>query len=216
MAHHQDSSPGKVSLKRNLVVILVVVVALGLMAWSGYQNLQRRRAAQKAQPHVTVLDQSNQTVQQDVASEGLPNLRGKKAPAFTLRTQDGRKVSLADYKGKAVLVNFWATWCVPCKLEMPWFVELHKQYAAQGFEILGVDEDEAKDHGQIGKFTRKIGVNYPILLGNDAASKAYGGIDVLPTSFYVGRDGKVVEEAAGLISRDEIEANIKKALAARE
>jgi peroxiredoxin len=202
-------------LKRNLIVILVVVVALGLMAWSGYQNLQRRRATQKAQPHATLLDQSNQTVQQDVASdEGLPNLRGKKAPAFTLKTQDGRKVSLADYKGKAVLVNFWATWCVPCKLEMPWFVDLHKQYASQGFEILGVDEDDAKDYGQIDKFTKKIGVRYPILLGTETTSKAYGGVDVLPTSFYVGRDGKVVEEAAGLISRDEIEANIKKALAA--
>jgi peroxiredoxin len=204
-------------LKRNLIVILVVVVALGLMAWSGYQNLQRRRAALKAQPHVTLLDQSNQTVQQDVASdEGLPNLRGKNAPPFTLKTQDGRKVSLADYKGKAVLVNFWATWCVPCKLEMPWFVDLEKQYAAQGFEILGVNEDDEKDHGQIEKFTKKIGVNYPILLGNDTISKAYGGIEVLPTSFYVGRDGKVVEEAAGLISRDEIEANIKKAMAAGE
>ena len=204
-------------MKRNLIVILVVVVALGLMAWSGYQNLQRRRAALKGQPHVTVLDQSNQTVQQDVASdEGLPNLRGKKAPPFTLKTQDGRKVSLADYKGKAVLVNFWATWCVPCKLEMPWFVDLEKQYASQGFEILGVNEDDEKDHGQIDKFAKKIGVNYPILLGNDAISKAYGGIEVLPTSFYVGRDGKVVEEAAGLISRDEIEANIKKAMAAGE
>jgi glutathione peroxidase-family protein len=95
-------------------------------------------------------------------------------------------------------------------------VDLHKQYAGQGFEILGVDEDEAKDRPQIGKFTKKIGVNYPILLGSDAAAKAYGGIDVLPTSFYIGRDGKVVEEAVGLISRDEIEANIKKALAAGE
>jgi peroxiredoxin len=204
-------------LKRNLLVILVVVVALGLMAWSGYQNLQRRRAALKAQPHVTLLDQSNQTVQQDVASdEGLPNFRGKKAPPFTLRTEDGRKVSLADYKGRAVLVNFWATWCVPCKLEMPWFVELQNQYRTQGFEILGVNEDEEKDRSQIGRFTKKIGVNYPILLGTDATAKAYGGIEVLPTSFYVGRDGKVVEEAAGLISRDEIEANIKKALAARD
>ena len=207
----------RLHLKRNLIVILVVVVALGLMGWSGYQNLQRRRAAQNAKPPVTVLDQSNQTVQQDVASdEGLPNLRGKKAPSFMLKTQDGRKVSLADYKGKAVLVNFWATWCVPCKLEMPWFVDLEKQYASQGFEILGVNEDDEKDHSQIDKFAKKIGVNYPILLGNDATSKAYGGVEVLPTSFYVGRDGKVVEEAAGLISRDEIEANIKKALAARD
>ena len=202
-------------MKRNLIVILVVVVALGLMAWSGYQNLQRRRAAQRAQPPVTALDQSQQTVQQDVASdEGLPKLRGKKAPAFTLKTLDGRKVSLADYKGKAVLINFWATWCAPCKLEMPWFVDLHKQYAPQGFEILGVSEDDTKDRGEITKFTKKIGVNYPVLLGDDTASKAYGGVEFLPTSYYVGRDGKVIEETAGLASRDEIEANIKKALAA--
>ena len=203
-------------MKRNLIVILVVVVALGLMAWSGYQNLQRRRAAQNAHPPVTALDQSNQTVQQDVASdEGLPNLRGKKAPQFALKTLEGKKVTLADYKGKAVLVNFWATWCAPCKLEMPWFVDLHKQYAPQGFEILGVSEDEVKDRPQISKFTQKIGVNYPILLGDDAASKAYGGVEFLPTSFYIGRDGKVIEETAGLASRDEIEANIKKALEAR-
>lgn len=203
-------------MKRNLTVILVVLVALGLMLWSGYQNLQRRRAEQNGQPKVTVLDQSNQTVQQDVAAdEGLPNLRGKKAPQFTLKTLDGRKVSLADYKGRAVLVNFWATWCAPCKLEMPWFVELHQQYAAQGFEILGVSEDDVKDRPEIGKFAHRIGVNYPILLGDEAAAKAYGGIDFLPTSYYVGRDGKIVEETAGLVSRDEIEASIKKALAAR-
>lgn len=203
-------------MKRNSIVILVVVAALALMAWSGYQNLQRRRA-QAAHPQVVTLDQSNQTVQQDVASDaGLPNLRGKKAPAFTLKTLDGRKVTLADYKGKAVLVNFWATWCAPCKLEMPWFVDLHKQYAPQGFEILGVSEDETKDRPQISKFSEKIGVNYPILLGDDASSKAYGGVEFLPTSYYVGRNGKIVEETAGLASRDEIEANIKKALAARE
>lgn len=201
-------------MKRNLVVILVVVAALGLMAWSGYQNLQRRRAAQSVQRAVPVLDQSNQSVQQDVASdEGLPNLRGKKAPSFTLKALDGRKVSLADYKGRAVLINFWATWCAPCKLEMPWFVDLHKQYAGQGFEILGISEDDAKDRPQIGTFTQKIGVNYPILVDDYAASKAYGGVEFLPTTYYVGRSGKIVEETSGLASRDEIEANIKKALA---
>jgi len=204
-------------LKRNVTVVLVVLVALGLMLWSGYQNLQRRRAERNGQPHVTVLDQSNRTVQQDVASdEGLPNLRGKKAPQLTLKTLQGRKVSLTDYKGKAVLINFWATWCAPCKLEMPWFVDLHKQYAPEGFEILGVSEDEVKDRPQIGKFAEKIGVNYPILIGDDVASKAYGGVEFLPTSYYIGRDGKVVEETAGLASRDEIETNIKKALAARQ
>jgi peroxiredoxin len=213
---HETAGGFVSTLKRNVTVVLVVVVALGLMVWSGYQNLQRRRAERNGQPHVTLLDQSNQTVQQDVASdEGLPNLRGKKAPQFTLKTLQGRKVSLSDYKGKAVLVNFWATWCAPCKLEMPWFVDLHNQYAPQGFEILGVSEDEPKDRGQIGKFSEKIGVNYPILIGDDAASKAYGGVEFLPTSYYIGRDGRVVEETAGLASRDEIEANIKKALSSK-
>ena len=81
---------------------------------------------------------NNQSVQQDVAAdEGLPDLRGKRAPDFSLRTVDGKKISLADYKGKAVLINFWATWCAPCKIEMPWLVALRTQYAGQGFEILG-------------------------------------------------------------------------------
>jgi thiol-disulfide isomerase/thioredoxin len=204
-------------LKRNSLVILIVLAALVLMAWSGYQNLKRRRMEQQQRAQgVTVPDASNQTVGQDVASdEGLPNLRGKKAPGFTLRNLEGKKVSLADYKGKAVLINFWATWCPPCKLEMPWIVELRKQYAAQGFEVLGIDEDDAKDKGAVLKFVAKTGVNYPVLMGDDAVSKAYGGVEFLPTSYYMGRDGKIVEETAGLASRDEIEANIKKAIATK-
>ncbi len=202
-------------MKRNQIVILVVIAALGLMAWSGYRNFQRRKAARQANPQaILVPDASNQTVAQDVNDdEGLPNMRGKKAPAFTLRNTDGKRVSLSDYKGKAVLINFWATWCAPCKVEMPWFIDLQKQYEAQGFTILGISEDDVKDHPAVAKFKDKIGVNYPILLGDDAVSKAYGGLEFLPTSYYVGRDGKIVEETAGLASKDLIEAHIKKALA---
>jgi peroxiredoxin len=201
-------------LKRNQIVILVVIAALGLMAWSGYRNFQHRKA-QRANPQaILVPDASNQTVAQDVAGdEGLPNLRGKKAPPFTLRNTDGKRVSLSDYKGKAVLINFWATWCAPCKIEMPWFVDLQKQYESQGFTILGISEDDAKDHPAVVTFKEKIGVNYPILVGDDAVGKAYGGLEFLPTSYYVGRDGKIIEETAGLASKDVIEAHIKKALA---
>jgi peroxiredoxin len=201
-------------LKRNQIVILVVVAALGLMAWSGYRNYQRRKAERANAPVIIVPDASNQSVAQDLAQdEGLPNLRGKKAPAFTLKDTSGKRVSLADYKGKAVLINFWATWCAPCKIEMPWFIDLQKQYEAQGFTIIGISEDDVKDHPAVQKFKDKIGVNYPILLGDDAVGKAYGGLEFLPTSYYVGRDGKVIEETAGLASKDVIEAHIKKALA---
>ena len=133
-------------------------------------------------------------MQQDVsADEGLPRLQGQDAPSFTLVDLDGKKVSLSQYRGKAVLINFWATWCAPCKIEMPWFVALHKQYAPDGFEILGVSEDDPSvTRAQLVKFGQEQSARLTI----------------------IGRDGKVVAETAGLISRSEVEANIKKALAA--
>ncbi len=188
------------------------------MVWSGYVNFKRRKQQLAQAPAGTLVPESgnNQTVQQDVASdEGLPNFRGKMAPNFTLRSADGKKVSLSDYKGKAVLINFWATWCAPCKIEMPWFVDLHNQYAGKGFEILGVSEDDPNvTRAQILKFGQQQKINYPLLMGSDAVSHKYGGVEFLPTSYFVGRNGKVVAETAGLVSKNEVEANIKKALAA--
>lgn len=140
-------------------------------------------------------------------------LRGKAAPGFTLKDLDGKKVSLADYKGRPVLVNFWATWCAPCKVEMPWFEELRKQYAAQGFEILGLTDDADAGKDVIAKVAKKTGVTYPILLTDGKVQTAYGGLDYLPMSFYVDRNGTIVEVTAGLGSKDEIEANIKKTIA---
>ena len=204
-------------MKRNRWVIVVVLAAFALMVWSGYANYKRRkqyaqRQAQGTAPETT----NNQSVQQDVsADEGLPDLRGKRAPEFSLRTVEGKKLSLSDYRGKAVLINFWATWCAPCKIEMPWLVALHSQYAPQGFEILGVSEDDADTpRAKLAKFGHEQGLNYPLLVGDDAVSRKYGGVEFLPTSYFVGRDGKIVAETAGLVSKDEVEASIKKALAA--
>jgi thiol-disulfide isomerase/thioredoxin len=140
-------------------------------------------------------------------------MRGKQAPAFALTSLDGKKVSLADYKGRPVLVNFWATWCGPCKVEMPWFEEFRKQYAAQGFEILGLADDVDAGKDMIAKVANKTGVSYPILLTDGKVQTAYGGLDVLPMSFYVDRNGVIVEQTAGLGSKDQIEANIKKTIA---
>ena len=204
-------------MKRNQWVVLLVLAAFALMVWSGYANYKRRKLyAQRQVQGVPVPESANnQSVQQDVAAdEGLPDLRGKRAPDFSLRTVEGKKVSLSDYKGKAVLINFWATWCAPCKIEMPWLVALRKQYASQGFEILGVSEDDAgTPRTKLAKFGQEQGLNYPLLVGDDAVSRKYGGVEFLPTSYFVGRDGKIVAETAGLVSKDEVEASIKKALA---
>jgi peroxiredoxin len=136
------------------------------------------------------------------------------APDFSLESVDGKIVRLSDLRGKAVLLNFWATWCGPCKIEMPWFVELQNQYAAQGLQIVGVAMDDASKE-DIAKFAKDMGVNYPILIGKEAVGDQYGGVPALPESFIIGRDGKIVDKILGLRGKAEIEDSIKKALNTR-
>jgi len=136
---------------------------------------------------------------------------GKPAPEFTLETPDGKNVSLSNYRGQAVMLNFWATWCGPCKIEMPWFVELQKEYGPQGLQILGVAMDDSSKE-DIQKFAKDMGVNYTILIGREAVGQAYGGVDVLPTTFFIDRDGNIVTREFGLQSRSLFVDNIKKAL----
>jgi thiol-disulfide isomerase/thioredoxin len=202
-------------VKRNALVLGVMIVGISLMLWAGWHNLRARRIAmQKAAANQVMLIPDKAT-QGGAAESEYPgqNLKGKAAPGFTLTSLDGKKVSLADYKGRPVLVNFWATWCGPCKVEMPWFEELRKQYAGQGFEILGLADDVDAGKDAIAKTAHQLGVTYPILLTDGKVQDAYGGLDVLPMSFYVDRNGVVVEVTAGLGSKDELEANIKKTIA---
>jgi len=138
-------------------------------------------------------------------------LIGAVAPDFELQTLDGRSLRLSSLRGKAVLLNFWATYCGPCKIEMPWFVELQKEYGPQGFQIIGVAMDDASTD-DITKFANDMGVNYPILLGKEAVGLSYGGVNVLPTTFFLGRDGKVIAREFGLQSRSVFVDHIKEAL----
>jgi cytochrome c biogenesis protein CcmG/thiol:disulfide interchange protein DsbE len=207
-------------LKRNTLVITAVLFILSAFAWAGWANYEyRKQAAEKAVASVArgelVPDGAGGTPQY------ISPLKGKPAPAFVLEDLSGKKVSLASYKGKAVLINFWATWCAPCKIETPWLVELRNQYASQGFEILGVSADDlnrddpkelAKDKMEIAQSAQKLHIDYPVLIDGGSLDKPYGGLDELPTSFFVNRDGTVVAAQLGLTSKDDIEANIKKAL----
>jgi len=213
-------------LKRNYLVSIVVLAALVLMVWAGVTNYRRRKAEQvRLQEMQAVLVPSAPTASSDQAApeeEMKSPLEGKTAPPFTLETLQGQKVSLASFKGKAVLVNFMATWCAPCKVETPWLIQLRQQYASQGFEILGISTDDldkddkkmnAQDKADIAKFVSNMHIDYPVLIDGDSISHPYGGIDALPTSFFVDRSGKVIAATIGLHDRDELEANIKKALA---
>jgi peroxiredoxin len=137
--------------------------------------------------------------------------QSKTAPDFTLQSLEGKTVRLSDYRGKPVVLNFWATWCEPCKVEMPWFVDLQRQYGPAGVQFLGVAMDDASTK-DIAAFAESMKVNYPILIGKDSVGDDYGGVQFLPETFYIDRTGKVVDKAFGLKGRGEIEDNIKKIL----
>ena len=139
------------------------------------------------------------------------DVNGKAAPEFSLESLQGKTVRLSDYHGKAVLLNFWATWCQPCKIEMPWFEDLQKQYGPQGLQVVGIAMDDASKE-DIAKFVKQMGVNYPILLGKESVGDAYGGVQFLPSTFFIDREGKIVDHIFGLKSRSEIEDEIKQSL----
>jgi peroxiredoxin len=179
-------------VKRSPLTLIVVAFAVALMLYVGFHSARRGSGSSFA-PRLTP---------------------SSLAPDFSLESLDGKTVRLSDLRGKAVLLNFWATWCGPCKIEMPWFVELQNQYASQGFQIIGVAMDEASKE-DIGKFAKDMGVNYPILIGKEAVGEQYGGVPALPETFVIGRDGKIVDKILGLRGKAEIEDSIKKALNTR-
>jgi cytochrome c biogenesis protein CcmG/thiol:disulfide interchange protein DsbE len=142
------------------------------------------------------------------------------APELTLKDLEGKDLSLAQYKGKVVLVNFWATWCEPCQVEIPWLIEMQQKYAAKGFTVLGIAMDEEgarvvtpwvqKERFDVNG--SKSQMNYPIVIGNDAAADKFGGMLGYPTSLLVTRDGKIVKRITGIISYDEISKSIESQL----
>lgn len=210
-------------MRRNTVVLGITLLILAIFAWAGWANWEHRKqeAAKAAASAAHAQLEAGESA--DAMFTSSP-LLGKQAPDFSLEDLNGKKQSLADYKGKALLINFWATWCGPCKLETPWLVELSNQYAGKGFVILGIDSENdgvspsdkdgwAKDKAAVEKFVKQEKMPYPVLLGGDSISKAYGDFDAMPTSFWVDRNGKVIAAQMGITSEADMEANIKKALA---
>jgi len=142
------------------------------------------------------------------SGRGVKSARERKpAPDFSLRDADGRAVRLADYRGRVVLLNFWATWCGPCRIEIPWFIELERKHKDQGFAVIGVSmDDEGWD--AVKPFVRRLGVNYRVVLGADSVAQLYGGVDSLPTSFIIDRQGRIAAAHIGLVSKSVYEKDL--------
>lgn len=142
-----------------------------------------------------------------------PDKDRRNAPDFALKDADGRTVRLSDYRGKVVLLDFWATWCDPCRYEIPWFMDMERKKKDRGFAVLGVSMDD--DGWEVVKpFIAELGVNYRILVGTDETAQLYGGIDALPTTFLIDRDGKIASVHVGLGNRRDFEDGVEQLLQA--
>ncbi len=130
------------------------------------------------------------------------------APSFTLQDLNGKQVSLSDFKGKVVILDFWATWCPPCVKEIPHFIELHEQYKDRGFAMVGISLDH-QGISVVKSFVQKNQVNYPILMTDGRVDKAYGGITSIPTTFVIDSAGNIRQKYVGYRDKAIFEADIK-------
>ena len=133
------------------------------------------------------------------------------APNFTLKDADGNPVNLTDYRGKVVLVNFWATWCGPCEVEIPWFVEFEQKYRDQGFAVLGLSMD---DDGwkAVRPYIASHKINYRVMIASEVVSQQFGDIDSLPTSFVLDRQSRIATNHVGLVDKRDYQNEILKLL----
>ena len=165
------------------LVLACALLSAGCSDWAGKPSaMVQKKASEEPKP---------------AAPFNLDTAVGQSAPIFTLKDENGQVVRPADYQGKVVLLDFWATWCGPCKLEIPWFMDFERQYKDQGFAVLGVSMDE-DGWRAIKPYVQTMKMNYRVLLGDDAVSTAYGGLDALPTTLLIDRQGKIASVYQGV------------------
>jgi peroxiredoxin len=138
----------------------------------------------------------------------------KTAPDFKLPDAFGKSVRLSDFRGQVVLLNFWATWCSPCKIEIPWFVEFQQGYRDAGFAVMGVslNEDGWKS---VKPYIEEKNVNYRVMLGNDEIARIYGGLEAIPTTLLIDKAGRIAVTHVGLVAKKTYEENVRALLAER-
>jgi thiol-disulfide isomerase/thioredoxin len=189
-------------MNKRWILVLTAVVGIGLLAVPLFV---------KRTPPPGALELDPGAEPTSLSSAAAPNCKPSSQAKldFILKDKNGVDVHLTDYKGKVVLLNFWATWCGPCKVEIPEFVELYSEYKDRGFVILGVlsQDEPAKD--QLRAFLAENKMDYPVFYSNEKMETAFGELLGLPTSFLIGRDGSVCAKQLGPASKEDVERSLK-------
>lgn len=169
------------------------IILAGLAIAAAAAALLALAAAQKPSPSA------------EITSASTPPIP---SPAWELKGTDGKPVKSSDFAGKVVILDFWATWCGPCRMEIPGFIELQKQYADRGLVVVGVSLDQG-GAPVVKSFIEKAAINYPVVLGDETVVNAFGGVEGIPTTFIIDRKGQIVRKHVGYADKSEFEAEIK-------
>ena len=138
-------------------------------------------------------------------------VQAETATPWSLKDLDGKTVNLSDFKGKIVVLNFWATWCPPCRREIPDFVSLQKEYQGKGVVIIGLSVDSAQP-SEVAAFVKKVGINYPIVMSSDEIAQKYGAGEGIPVTCFIAPDGTIASSQLGMVDKDYLETQVKKLL----
>jgi len=142
--------------------------------------------------------------------QAAQDLVHKEAPEFARKALSGQRIDLKDYRGRVVLLNFWATWCVPCQAELPKFEAWQKQYGTERLQVIGVSMDDGE--APVRRTVRRLHLDFPVVMGNARLGNAYGRVLGLPVTFLIDRDGRVVAKIKGEIDMDSFESQVKELL----
>ncbi|MCX8094090.1 MAG: TlpA family protein disulfide reductase [Candidatus Goldbacteria bacterium] len=186
---------------KKTIIAFIVLFAL-LFIWDRMLKNQQKYSAENK-----ISDENLKSVSKNHSKPVNENETFKKAPDFTLTSLNKNEIKLSNYKGKVVILDFWATWCPPCRAEIPFFIELYKQYKEEGLVIIGMAIDEKY---KVEKFAKDFKINYPVVIGNEKIANDYGGIHGLPTTFIIDKEGNIREKFVGYRPKEVFEEAFKK------